>query len=159
MNKHVKLLPAPRRHVFYLPRFHRFFPALFFTRTFSLSLKLLFWAVLIGGISINMLSGTITFDNAHLRTLKSLTSTHILGAETESSSQARVDYVTKTNQYAYWQSVVEQHPNYRDGYYALATLAYELRKYNEARFYLTKTKALDPNYSGIQTLNALLPKE
>ncbi|MEK7559043.1 MAG: tetratricopeptide repeat protein [Patescibacteria group bacterium] len=45
-----------------------------------------------------------------------------------------------------WQSAIERFPNYRDAYFKLAALNYQLRKFDKAREYLDKALKLDPNF-------------
>lgn len=51
---------------------------------------------------------------------------------------------------------IYQHPDYRDGYFMLATLEYQLGNDQEAKKYTEKTIALDPNFKPAQTLEKLL---
>lgn len=47
---------------------------------------------------------------------------------------------------AFWQSTVDRFPNYRDAYFELALLNYQLKNFGKAREYLSKTFKLDPNF-------------
>lgn len=55
--------------------------------------------------------------------------------------------------FAFWQSVASARPDYRDAFISLAALAYQLGKPNEARTWLTKAQALDPNSPTVQELS------
>lgn len=58
--------------------------------------------------------------------------------------------------YAFWQTVVATKPDYRDAYITLATLAYQLDSLQEAKNWLTKALALDPNNQPSQQLSVFL---
>lgn len=45
---------------------------------------------------------------------------------------------------AYWQTIAERHPDYRDAFLVLASLSYELGQFDRARAYLSRAEALDP---------------
>ncbi|MBI4084719.1 MAG: hypothetical protein HY431_02335 [Candidatus Levybacteria bacterium] len=47
---------------------------------------------------------------------------------------------------AYWKRVVDQYEGYRDGYFKLALLTYQLGEKALARSYLQKAMELDPNF-------------
>lgn len=46
----------------------------------------------------------------------------------------------------FWQSAVDRFPNYRDAYFKLALLNYQLKNFDKAKGYLNKTLKLDPNF-------------
>lgn len=50
----------------------------------------------------------------------------------------------------YWKGVLKTHPKYRDAYFKLALLSYQLGDKNKARMYLEKTLEIDPNYKPAQ---------
>jgi hypothetical protein len=54
-----------------------------------------------------------------------------------------------TEEHTYWQNVIETHPDYRDGYFNLAVIAYRMSKFSDARMYVEKVKELDPNYTPV----------
>lgn len=57
---------------------------------------------------------------------------------------------------AYWRTVAEKHPNYRDAFVVLASLSYELGHFDEARTYLASAKTLDPYAETITRLERIL---
>jgi hypothetical protein len=57
--------------------------------------------------------------------------------------------------YAFWEMVASEKPEYRDGLIMAGLYAYQLRNIGESRKYLEKAYTLDPNY---EPLNALLEK-
>lgn len=67
------------------------------------------------------------------------------------SDQAKDEKSTRSkrqsleNQYTYWQTVVSEHTQYRDGYLILASLSLALNQPNQLRFYVNKALQLDPN--------------
>ncbi|MBI3342872.1 tetratricopeptide repeat protein [Candidatus Gottesmanbacteria bacterium] len=59
-------------------------------------------------------------------------------------------------QYAFWQSVTAEKPDYRDAFIQLATLAYQLGNLDAARASLARAQALDPNSPTVQEFTKLL---
>ncbi|MBI4096886.1 MAG: hypothetical protein HY428_00530 [Candidatus Levybacteria bacterium] len=57
--------------------------------------------------------------------------------------QERARYVQEV---AFWKRVVDQYDGYRDGYFKLALLTYQLGEKTQARSYLQKAMELDPNF-------------
>ena len=55
-----------------------------------------------------------------------------------------------------WEKIVEEKPNYRDGYLQLAILHYKLYENEKAKEYLQKTLDLDPNYEPARELEEIL---
>lgn len=45
----------------------------------------------------------------------------------------------------YWQMVIAKYPQYRDAYLKLATIAYQVGEKEQAKMYIEKVFALDPN--------------
>ena len=58
---------------------------------------------------------------------------------------------TVNREESFWKKIVEERPDYRDGYIILALLSYKRKSPSEALMYKNKALALDPNYP--------LPKE
>lgn len=56
--------------------------------------------------------------------------------------QAETDRLLQS--YAYWQSVAEERPDYRDAYVQLAYIAYLLRRDSDVRKYVHKLLTVDP---------------
>ena len=57
---------------------------------------------------------------------------------------------------AYWRTVADKHPNYRDAFVILASLSYELGRFDEAQQYLTRAESLDPYAESIDNLKTIL---
>jgi len=57
---------------------------------------------------------------------------------------------------AAWEKIIEEKPNYRDGYLQLAILHYKLYENEKAKEYLQKTLDLDPNYEPARELEEIL---
>lgn len=57
---------------------------------------------------------------------------------------------------AAWEKIIEEKPNYRDGYLQLAYLHYRLYENERAKEYLEKAIELDPNYEPTKELEKLL---
>jgi tetratricopeptide (TPR) repeat protein len=55
-----------------------------------------------------------------------------------------------------WEKIVEEKPNYRDGYLQLAYLHYKLYENDKAKEYLNKALDLDPNYEPARELERIL---
>jgi tetratricopeptide (TPR) repeat protein len=47
---------------------------------------------------------------------------------------------------SYWKTVVNKYPDYRDGYFRLSVLSFQVGRDEEAKLYLQKVFALDPNF-------------
>mgnify|MGYP001574656610 CR=1 FL=1 len=56
----------------------------------------------------------------------------------------------------FWQSAVDRFPNYRDAYFELALLNYQLKNFNKAQEYLNETLKLDPNFKEARELESKL---
>lgn len=102
-------------------------------RIFSASLL---WGSLVGLVLVNFLN-------------VSLPQTNVLGAQTEKESLEK--------DYAFWQEVVKDKPDYRDAYLTLGSLAYQLNRREEGKMYADKALKLDPNNSLARELIALFP--
>lgn len=83
---------------------------------------------------------------------------NILGAQTSQPPDGNQNVETLDAEYLYWRKVIEDHPDYRDGFVRLATLAYQRGDSSAFREYLEKIRALDPNFDGLQAIEALLTK-
>ena len=57
---------------------------------------------------------------------------------------------------AAWEKIIEEKPNYRDGYLQLAILHYKLYENEKAKEYLQKALDLDPNYEPTRELERIL---
>lgn len=47
----------------------------------------------------------------------------------------------------YWEDIAAIRPGYRDAYFKLALLEYQLGNKDKTRFYIEKTLEIDPNYT------------
>ena len=47
----------------------------------------------------------------------------------------------------YWEKIISTRPDYRDAYFKLALLEYQLGDSDKTRIYLEKTLEIDPNYT------------
>lgn len=54
-------------------------------------------------------------------------------------------------QFNFWQTVIAEHPDYRDAYVTLAALATRLNQGEDARYYQQKAETLDPNTTSTKT--------
>ncbi|MGB9706686.1 MAG: tetratricopeptide repeat protein [Microgenomates group bacterium] len=55
-----------------------------------------------------------------------------------------------------WEKIVEEKPNYRDGYLQLAYLHYKIFESKKAKEYLEKALNLDPNYEPARELEKII---
>lgn len=84
---------------------------------------------------------------------------NVLGATTDllqTLAEQEEEAAGLEKKYAFWQSVASARPDYRDAFITLASLAYQLAKPDEARAWLARARALDPNSPIIQELSQLL---
>lgn len=84
---------------------------------------------------------------------------NVLGATTdfvESLTRREEEKVELQKQYAFWKSVANAHPDYRDAFITLTSLSYKLGKLEEARTFLDRAAALDPNSPVIQKFSTIL---
>lgn len=51
-----------------------------------------------------------------------------------------------TTEIKFWESTVGKYSNYRDAYFRLAVLNYELKDYGKSKEYLKKVFKIDPNF-------------
>lgn len=66
---------------------------------------------------------------------------------------------TIVSQISYWEKVVEKQKGYRDGYFILAVLQYQLRDFDKSEEYLGKVLSIDPNFSPAQDFQKVLSRE
>lgn len=67
---------------------------------------------------------------------------------------AKEERIKLTKELAYWQSVTRQYNNYRDAYFKVAILQYQLGEMFQAKETLNKVVALDPNFENAHILSA-----
>lgn len=56
----------------------------------------------------------------------------------------------------FWQKEVKNHPDYRDGYFSLALISYQLKDFDSSRLNLEKALNIDPNFEKGRQLEELL---
>jgi len=59
-------------------------------------------------------------------------------------------------QIKFWQSVNQKSPGFRDSYFQLALLEYQLKDFNKSREYLEEVLRLDPNFKSGRKLENIL---
>lgn len=132
------------------PHYPRLFSAAHIPRILGGIGKTFLWLILI----LSILTSLTATDQA--LTIPSADKTKaILGA----SDSLAAEHAAVQNRYDYWQNVIRNHPDYRDGYYMVAVLAFQRGNISESRMHLNKVKVLDPNYPGIAPLEPLLTEE
>ena len=60
------------------------------------------------------------------------------------------------NQIKFWELVNKKYPGYRDSYFQLALLEYQLKDFNKSREYLKEALRLDPNFKSGRKLESIL---
>lgn len=149
------------KHTF-LPQFTRLFSANYIKRIFSFTIQSLIWVALLFLLAANVLlshSGIATYVENSLRTLSQSTkTTNVLGTTSDKIEESPTAEDLK-NQYARWNKIVDELPDYRDGHFVLATIAYQLGDTGASRKHLMKVKDMDPNFPGLFQLEALLGQE
>ena len=60
------------------------------------------------------------------------------------------------SQIKFWESVNKKYPGYRDSYFELALLEYQLKDFDKARAYLKEALRLDPNFKSGRKLESIL---
>jgi len=84
---------------------------------------------------------------------------NVLGATTTSlETLAKWEQEEKKieEQYAFWKSVAIAHPDYRDAFITLTSLSYQLGNLVEARSWLDRVQAINPNSPVIQKFSTIL---
>jgi tetratricopeptide (TPR) repeat protein len=150
---------SPRQRV-YLPQFTRLFSALSPKRVFFIAIKSIAWILLLFLIGTNIALShhevALYFENTIRKILsKNTTQTNVLGTTNE-ASRAIPTIEELKQQYAHWEKIVNELPDYRDGHFTLATLAYQLGDINASLEHLMKVKQMDPNFPGLIQLEKLL---
>lgn len=130
------------------PHNSRFFPASLLRMLPKLAQKIFMWTALAAIVFI------------YTTTQKQAQSTSVLGSADDQSKQAteQRNYEILQKQYAYWQTVISSHPDYRDGYYALAVLAYKLGRDADVGMYIGQVQKIDPNFVENERLQSVLKK-
>ena len=90
-----------------------------------------------------------------LATIKEKNS-NILGEATNLLDQTRQGPQLLEQQLNQWKEVIKEKPDYRDAYIQLATLAYQLKRLEQAKSYIDKALNLDPNFEPAKKLQELL---
>ncbi len=110
----------------YFPRFYRFF-------TERLQIRRRWPLYVVGVVSLALFIAVCVMGGqvyAHALEKQTL-------VQTEKKLQQEV---------LYWQGIVEKYPDYRDGYFILARLQYQLKNFSKAKEYLQKSLMIDPNF-------------
>ena len=84
---------------------------------------------------------------------------NVLGATTTSAgilAQWEKEEKKIEEQYAFWKSVAVKHPDYRDAFVTLTSLSYQLGNLVEARSWLDRVQAINPNSPVIQKFSTIL---
>lgn len=84
---------------------------------------------------------------------------NVLGAQTSQPPDSIQREESLASEYRYWVSVIEDYPDYRDGFVRLATLAYQRGDRDKSREFIERIRALDPNFEDLRELEALLQSQ
>ena len=119
----------------------------------KLTTKGILWILLVLFITAN-----VVLANADASLVHSVVSrvTNVLGVQSSKTTEERQRTTALWQEYRYWQEIVRDHQDYRDGYVRLAMLSYQLALLEESKSYVAKIRSLDPNFQGIVQLEALL---
>ena len=63
------------------------------------------------------------------------------------------------SQIKFWESVNKRYPGFRDSYFQLALLEYQLKDFDKARVYLKEVLRLDPNFKSGRKLEDILTEK
>lgn len=64
-----------------------------------------------------------------------------------------------SSQVKYWEGLVEEEKGYRDGYFMLSALNYQLKDLVKSKNYLEKVLLIDPNFSPAIELQKVIDRE
>jgi len=109
----------------YLPRISRLF-----------SVRPFFW--IISGLIFGIVASFLLWNPPFFTNIFSRPSGFHFGMSKDNS--------TLLQSYDQWKQIIEEKPEYRDGYVMFAWYAQELGKTGEAKIALQKAQSLDPNY-------------
>ena len=99
----------------------------------------------------------IGFISGGLLTLIALSSLYLVVSLRE---KAEIENKKKVviSQIDYWEKVTEKQKGYRDGYFMLAVLWYQLGDFNKSEEYLNNALDIDPNFSPARDLQKVLDR-
>ncbi len=150
------LLPAPSSS------FSRFFPHYtrliaahpFWTRV-RRTAGFLFWLLLAGTITINIIA--LRGTGRLFVSIPFLADTPAVLGESVAPSPSDVPDRGKLEKlYAYWLEVLQSNPDYRDAHVQAALIAFQLGNKEALITHLSAIKEIDPNFEGISLLEALV---
>jgi tetratricopeptide (TPR) repeat protein len=55
-----------------------------------------------------------------------------------------------------WQSIADKYPGYKDAYFKIASMEYQIGDYKKAKEYVEKALVLDPNFNNARTLEKII---
>lgn len=73
--------------------------------------------------------------------------------------QLEAEKIKVSRELNYWQSEVREKPNFRDGYFSLALIYYQLKDFKSSSEYLEKAMVLDPNFEKGNELRKLIEEK
>lgn len=84
----------------------------------------------------------------------------IVGADLQKSIQGKQhiekERIKIAKDIEYWEKTIEKYKDFRDAYFQLAVLNYQLGEIEKAKSFLQKTLELDPNFEEARDLEKLL---
>lgn len=128
-----------KRAVVYLPQINRFFSA----KTVKIALKAGLASILAILLIYNIALAWGTNVEKDRREAEK--------AKEQADTAKKIE-----NNITFWEMVVREKPNYRDGYLELTTLNYQLGRMATAREYWMKAKELDPNNETVESLGKIV---
>lgn len=86
--------------------------------------------------------------------------TLIVGADLQKNIQKKQslekERTRTTKDIEYWEKTIEEYKDFRDAYFQLAVLNYQLGNFAKAKSFLQKTLELDPNFEAARELEQIL---
>jgi len=76
--------------------------------------------------------------------------------ERQKVEQERQKLISKVK---FWESITSKYKGYRDAYFQLAVLEYQLKNFDQSKSYLQKAIEIDPNFEAARKLEKLLDIE
>lgn len=79
-----------------------------------------------------------------------------ISRQLQEKERVEKEYATVTSEVEKLEKVVQQYPNYRDGFFKLALLEYRLENKEKAKLYVEKALKIDPNFEKGRELEEIL---
>ncbi len=77
----------------------------------------------------------------------------------QKKDRAMIERQKVMDKITYWQHVADAHKEYRDAYFVLAALEYQVKDFSKAWSYVQKCLVLDPNYQQGRNLEKIISEK